>query len=49
MNSWEQELNIPFPIKLVTTHVIDPKQNVIGAIVKTGPTGQTLNFSYNSR
>lgn len=49
MNSWDNELRIPFGVKLVTCHVIDSNTSVVAAIVNAGRSGVPLNFSYSNR
>ena len=49
LNSFQSELLINFPIKLENSHVIDTKTQVYTAIVKKGPSGTALNFSYTNR
>lgn len=48
-SSYESELRIPFPIKLENGHIINPQLQILSGILKRGPSGKTLNCSYNNR
>jgi len=48
MSSFAHELQVPFPVRLENPHVIEPSQVWVGAI-PTGPSGATLNSSFNNR
>ncbi|XP_071180461.1 Fanconi anemia group J protein homolog [Mytilus edulis] len=47
MNSFESELDTPFPIKLEANHVIEDKQVWVGAMSQ-GPTGKPLHAVYKT-
>ncbi|GAB4815023.1 hypothetical protein N2152v2_002069 [Parachlorella kessleri] len=48
LDSFAQELALPFPVRLENPHVIDPSQVWIG-VVPLGPSGHALNSSYQTR
>jgi regulator of telomere elongation helicase 1 len=48
LNSFAQELGLPFHVRLENPHVIDEKQVWIG-VVPYGPSGVRLNSSYQTR
>ena len=48
IESFELEMGIQFKIKLVNDHIIKDEQ-LLSGILKTGPLGRKLNFSFNHR
>ena len=48
LNSFAQELGIPFNLRLENPHVIDRSQVWVG-VVSSGPSGHQLNSSYQTR
>lgn len=48
MESFAHELQLPFPVQLQNPHIIAPSQ-VWAGVVPIGPSGHTLNSSYQTR
>lgn len=48
MDSFAEELSLPFPVQLENPHVIDTSQVWVG-VVPVGPSGHKLNSSYQTR
>ena len=48
LDSFAHELQLPFEIRLQNPHIIAPSQVWVG-VVPLGPSGHTLNSSYQSR
>ena len=48
MSSWAVEMQMDFSVQLENTHVIGADQ-LLAAVVKRGPGGQTLNASYRNK
>ena len=48
LESFAHELQLPFDVRLQNPHIIAPSQVWVG-VVPLGPSGHTLNSSYQSR
>ena len=49
MDSFKEDLRVPFPIELENPHVIDEKKQIWVGALSAGPTGKELNTSYSKR
>ena len=49
MDSFKEDLRLPFPIELENPHVINEKKQIWVGALSTGPSGKELNSSYAHR